>query len=119
MKKHKHSSVPIVGGTSLLMIFTVLCLIVFTLLTLSTVNASRNLSNVSADSVLAYYEADSQAEKIFAQLRAGEKPEIVTVEENVYSFSCHISETQVLLVEVYLEDGEWKIMRWQSESTNR
>ena len=119
MKKHKHFSVPIVGGTSLLMIFAVLCLIVFTLLTLSTVNSARSLSNVSAQSVVEYYAADSQAEKIFAQLRAGEFPEDVILENGIYSYQCEISDTQILCVEVCWQDGTWRVLKWQSESEIR
>ena len=51
-----------VGGSSLLVIFAVLCLTVFALLTLSTAAADSRLSQDAADAVEAYYQADSQAE---------------------------------------------------------
>ena len=38
---------PMVGGSSLLVIFAVLCLTIFTLLTLSTVQADTRLSEAS------------------------------------------------------------------------
>ena len=65
---HKHAP-PAVGGSSLLVIFSVLCLTVFALLSLSTVQASGRLSSTSAQAVAAYYQADSQAEAILARLR--------------------------------------------------
>ena len=49
-KKHRFSF-PAVGGSSLLVIFAVLCLTVFALLGLSTVQAGQRLSNASAEAV--------------------------------------------------------------------
>ena len=115
--KQPTSRSPMVGGTSLITIFAVLCLIVFTLLTLSTVVASRDLAERSHDAVTAYYAADSQAEQIFAQLRAGEIPAGVTVEENRYCYTCPISDTQFLSVELMEENGNWNVIVWRTCST--
>ena len=68
MRDRKNAAPAIVGGSSLIMVFAVLCLTVFTLLTLSTVQADRRLSEVTAEAVSAYYAADTEAERIFAQL---------------------------------------------------
>ena len=119
MKPNKHNAPPMVGGSSLLIIFAVLCLTVFSLLTLSTAKADQRLSAVSADAVSAYYAADFQAETILSQLRSGQLPEGVTVNGSVYSYTCKISETQTLMVEVSLIEGSWEILRWQSVSSNR
>ena len=54
----KRFSAPIVGGSSLLVIFAVLCLTVFALLGLSTVQAGGRLSEASAEAVSAYYAGD-------------------------------------------------------------
>lgn len=113
-----HKQAPaMVGGSSLLVIFAVLCLTVFALLSLSTVQASGRLSDASAQAVSAYYQADSQAEAILAQLRRGKLPEGVTQEKGFCSYSCPISETQALAVEVRLEGQAYTILRWQSVST--
>ena len=53
----KRTFPPIVGISSLLVIFSALCLTVFTLLTISTARAERRLSDVSAEAVSAYYNA--------------------------------------------------------------
>ena len=119
MKNKKNSFPPMVGGSSLLMIFAILCLTVFTLLTLSTVNAGRRLSNISADAVSAYYSADLEAEQIFAQLRLGELPDSVEAEDSVYRYTCAISDTQFLAVELHFENDEWNILRWQTETLNQ
>ena len=58
----KRFSAPAVGGSSLLVIFAVLCLTVFALLGLSTVQADGRLSGASAEAVSAYYAADCRAE---------------------------------------------------------
>ena len=110
----KQQASPIIGGTSLITIFAVLCLVVFTLLTLSTVTASRRLATASHSAVSAYYNADCQAEFIFAQLRSGTTPESVTVNGNYYSYQCPISDTQYLLVELSYTNGNWSILRWCS-----
>ena len=56
----------------MLTIFAVLCLTVFALLSLSTVRADGRLSQISARSVEEYYNADSKAQEVLAQLRSGE-----------------------------------------------
>lgn len=112
-------SPPAVGGSSLLVIFAVLCLTVFALLGLSTVQAGGRLSGASADAVSAYYDADCHAEAILARLRAGELPEGVTRSGDTYFYACPISDTQELRVEVRLEGETWTVLRWQAVSTAR
>ena len=115
-KKHRFSF-PAVGGSSLLVIFAVLCLTVFALLGLSTVQAGRRLSNASAEAVENYYQADTRAEEILARLRCGEMPEGVTVWDDRYAYECPISETRSLQVEVRLNGEEYTVLRWQVVST--
>jgi len=124
----KRSS-PAVGASSLLVIFAVLCLTVFALLSLSTVQADKRLSDASAEAALAYYEADTAAERIFALLRAGELPDGVTIQSytdliegepisgQFCSYVCPISETQALEVELAEQNGVWTVLRWQAVST--
>ena len=115
-KKHRFSF-PAVGGSSLLVIFAVLCLTVFALLGLSTVQAGQRLSNASAEAVESYYQADARAEEILARLRCGEMPEGVTVWDDRYAYECPISETRSLQVEVRLNGEEYTVLRWQAVST--
>ena len=109
-------SAPIVGGTSLLVMFAVLCLTVFALLGLSAVQAGTRLSQATAQAVSAYYQADCQAEEIFARLRSGEVPANVTETNGIYSYTCPISDTQQLQVVLLEKTGEWTVLRWQAES---
>ena len=119
MQSRKHFSPPMVGGSSLLVIFAVLCLTIFTLLALGTVQADGRLSDASIKAVSDYYAADSEAERILSRLRQGEIPGSVTRQENTYSYSCRISDTQNLVVEVILENNTWTILRWQAVPTER
>ena len=78
-KKKDRTPAPVVGGSSLLVIFSVLCLTVFALLCLAQVQAGGRLSKASAEAVAAYYRADAQAQEILAHLRSGRIPQGVSV----------------------------------------
>ena len=108
---------PLVGGSSLLVVFAVLCLTVFALLGFSTVQADKRLSDASAAAVRDYYTADLQAEVILAQLRNGDIPDGVVEKNGVYSYVCPVSKTQELQVAVRIDDEAWEILRWQTVST--
>ena len=117
-RQNSHEQAPIVGGSSLVVIFAVLCLTVFALLGLSTVRADKRLADVNLKAVTDYYSAEYEAEEILAKLRSGEISEGVSVKENnVFYYSCKVSETQILCVEVAFEEKEWNILRWQTVST--
>ena len=112
MKKERISA-PAVGGSPLLVIFAVLCLTVFALLSLSTVQAERRMADTAAKAVTDYYTADLQAQKIFARLRTGEMVDAVTVAGDTYRYSCVISKHQALEVTLQKEDDTWRVCRWQ------
>lgn len=117
MKEHKRFSPPAVGGVSLLVVFAVLALTVFALLSLSTAQADDRLADASVQAVTDYYEADCAAQEILARLRSGEMPPEVTVTEGVCTYRCLISDTQELLVELLLDGQEYTVLRWQAVST--
>lgn len=119
MKQKSTFSLPAVGLSSLLVIFAVLCLTVFSLLSVSTVSAHQRLAQNSRQTVAGYYLADSQAEEILARLRSGEIPQGVSREGNLYTYSCPISETQTLAVWVEVEGQQYHILRWQAISTEK
>ena len=130
-EEKKRFSPPAVGGSSLLVIFAVLCLTVFALLSMSTVQADKRLADASAQAVRGYYDADAAAEAILAQLRRGEIPDGVTVTELHLSdgegagglaaqYACPISDTQVLRVGVLFPEGlgdSYEIRVWQAVYT--
>jgi len=114
-RKQPKGQAPMVGGSSLLVIFAVLCLIVFALLGFSTVQADKRLEDISVEAVEKYYAADSQAERILAQLRNGQIPEGVTEQDGICGYTCPVSDTQALQVRVRASD--WKVLSWKLVST--
>ena len=111
--KHHRISAPAIGGSSLLVIFALLALTVFALLSLSTVQAEKRMADAAARSVSDYYAADLEAERIFARLRAGETVDGVVVQGNNYSYACAISEHQILKVQLEKKEDTWYVCRWQ------
>ena len=112
MKRYRISP-PAIGGSSLLVIFALLALTVFALLSLSTVQAEKRMADATAQAVAEYYAADLEAERIFALLRAGETVNGVAVNGNVYSYRCAVSENQMLNVELEKKENTWRVCRWQ------
>ena len=108
---------PMVGITSLLAVFAVLCLTVFAVLSLSTVRADQRLQEKSAAAVADFYAADTAAETVLARLRKGQTVDGVTRDGDVYRYGCRISETQILAVEVRITGTAYEILRWQAVST--
>ena len=117
MKKQERFSPTAVGGSSLLVIFAVLCMTVFALLTLSSVLAERRLADAATQSVTAYYEADLQAEKVLARLRAGEQIPGLEEKDGTYEFEILISGRQTLSVALARGEDDWVILRWQTVTT--
>ena len=116
MKMYDRISSPAVGAASLLTVFAVLCLTVFALLSLSSAQAEKRMSESSARSVADYYLADAQAEEIFARLRNGELPPAVEQDSGYYHYSCPVSQSQSLEVTLYCDEGHWSVLRWQTEA---
>jgi len=119
-KQKKRFYPPAVGGVSLLVVFAVLCLTVFALLSLTTVQADVRLADASAQAAADYYAADLEAQTILARLRNGERPEGVTFTGSGLlraEYTCRISDTQELQVSVILQGisgREYVIERWQA-----
>ena len=132
MREQKKSSFspPALGGASLLVIFAVLALTIFALLSLSTVRADGRLSEGSAQAVQDYYAADSKAQAVLAWLRTGEgSPDVpddfsITTSiseygggrrsETIHSYTIPISDTQELQVEVLADGTSYEVLRWQA-----
>jgi len=118
MNKEKNGfRFPVMGVSSLLIIFSVLCLTVFAILSVSTASAGSRLSEKAAQSVTDYYAADSQAEKTIAALRSGEIPEGVSADGDIYSFTCPASDTLELQVNVRISGTDYEVLQWQMVST--
>ncbi len=108
---------PFTGGSSLLVIFAVLCLTVFALLAFRTVTADKRLADASAEAVRQYYEADTSAEAILGQLRTGIVPDGVSKDGDAYAYLCPMSDTQALSVVVFVTGTEYEIKQWKVVTT--
>ena len=110
MKKSGASSIGIQGGSSLIVIFGVLCLVVFSVLALSGSLAGGRLESASVDATTAYYEADSKAEEKLAELRE-------TGKDGTYNYSVDISDSQSINVSVKIKGDSYEIISWQTNYT--
>ena len=130
-RKKENFSPPAIGGSSLLVVFAVLALTVFALLSLSTVRADVRLGDTAAQAVKDYYAAEMKAQEVLAQLRDGGRgavSEYAVLEmyamypdgcETTYSYTIPISENRSLEVTVAVSpDGtDYSVQRWESVYT--
>lgn len=105
------------GVVSLVMIFCVLCLSVFAVLTLATADRERRFSELNAERAAAYYAADAEAARIVSALSRGEQvdQELTYIEENgerCVEFSIPAGGEQSLDVLVRLTDRGCEVRRW-------
>ncbi len=116
MKKREYLTAPATGGSSLLVIFAVLCLVIFSLLSLNTVLSEKRISEASARVTEDWYAADLQAQEVFARLRAGERVDGVMQTGQTYTYAVPVSGHQTLLVVLKEMDGCWEVVSWRSEA---
>ncbi len=103
---NKNSSPLGIGIITIFMILVVLCLTTFAILTLSSARADLRLSQVNAETVTAYYEADARAARLYSDFRAGS--------ENELGKTLPVTDTQSLYLHlVRRADGEVAILAWQ------
>ena len=117
MNKEKNKLLLGFGGGTLLVTFGVLCMVVLAMLSITTVQSDRRQADASVQSVADFYAADRMAQNIYARLKLGEIPEGVEVEGNIYRYTCPVSDTQVLEVEVQKTEDGWEVLRWQAVTT--
>ncbi len=113
-----------IGLSTLMMVFTVLCLTIFA--TLSFFQAKRNLkeTDLIVNSSVEYYAADYKASVIYKDLLDNLdnldylNKNNVKVEDNVYSYSIKINDTSSLDVKLEYNDGSFTILKWQEVAYN-
>ena len=114
MKKREQFAPPAVGGSSLLAIFAVLCLAVFALLSINAAKAEQRQADAASKAVREYYNADIQAQEVYARLRSGKILEGVREEDGIYAYEIPISEGQILVVRLEKNGETWNILRWEA-----
>ena len=113
------------GAVSLVMIFCVLCLAVFSVLTLATADRESKLSEMTARSAAEYYQADRDATVIVAALQNGSETSLpaelddvnIAWDGDTASFLLPMGDSLGLDVAVSVHGGTYEILRWQTVYT--
>lgn len=117
-----------VGGSSLLMVFIIVCLTTFATLSLLSANSDYKLSAKTAQSVSDYYAADGRAterlQQIDALILSGQAEEIVRLglaEQTIdgYTYSEAINNSQSLQVTLRMQNNRCTVVGWQVENTGQ
>ena len=118
-----------VGSASFVLIFAVLCMTIFALISLSSAVSDRVLSDTQEGLVTDYYDADMRAEFILAKILSTDAiPETidgvsitVTYDPDTgaetAAFSCQLSDAKVLDVEVIIYENSYEILQWKMRDT--
>jgi hypothetical protein len=114
-----------VGSASIILVFAVICMAIFAVITFSSAISNNALVKVEKELVRSYYEADSLAEAVLARLLTADViPDEVlgveiqsgwdlTLDAEVISFTCGISDTKELYAVIAVYDTEMDILVWR------
>ena len=114
-----------IGSASIMLVFTVLCLTVFSLISYTVAENEKILIETEARLVTNYYEADMLAERILAEIMASEQvpQSVFGIEINtclqsfpdaiLISFSSAVNETTNLSVEAVISGDLLSIITWR------
>jgi len=119
-----------VGSASIVLVFAVLCLTVFSLITYIVAGNDKALVDTEAALVVGYYEADALAERIVSDIieADGIPAEVRGIEINSYwdmdadaeiaYFYCPISEHKSLYVRLVIHYDSYDILSWRMYDTD-
>ena len=143
MSKRKYPTINI-GSSSMLVVFIILCLVTFSVLSVASANNDRKYSEKIADRTTAYYEASNKAEELLSQIDdklkqvyeqynaeyLSQVPNALTSIDGIdtsdfpsVSFSVPINDTQTLSVSLLIQipekegDTFYTITSWKEIST--
>ncbi|HEX3038224.1 MAG TPA: hypothetical protein VHO94_04435 [Oscillospiraceae bacterium] len=92
-----------VGTSSILMIFVVLCLTTFGVLSYVTANADYKLSQKNADAVTAYYKADTKANELLKTIDS----QLLLADESAVYFETGTGTSEIPHVEQFRQKSEF------------
>ena len=119
-----------VGSASIVLIFAVLCLTIFALITFSVADRERVLVEREAELVIGFYRADAIAEIFLADfLDESASPDTTYILDKstawcgilraeITNFNVSITETMRLAVSVAVYDRHFDILSWRIENTH-
>jgi hypothetical protein len=135
MERNKTFPVTGIGMVSLLMIWIILCMVIFAALALTTASRDVNFSRTLAQHTTAYYDADNQAQEILRQLdqkisAVQNQEELLSslpdgvsgnIQEGILTLSYQVPMTQdqALSVVLTVQDGRYTITAWQEIQTTQ
>jgi hypothetical protein len=114
-----------VGSASIILVFAVLCLTVFSLITFLVAGNEKALADAEAELVIGYYEADALAEQILAKIvEADDMPDMILgveissywdmwLEEEIVHFLCPMPGTKALYVKAAVYCEPCGILSWR------
>ena len=114
-----------VGSASILLVFAVLCLTIFSVITLRTATTDMAMTEFWKESVTAYYDADSLAESIVSEILGLEdiptfvqgidiNTELINdTDGKMVSFSLPVSEQKELYVRLAIFSGFHETLEWK------
>jgi len=118
-----------VGSASIVLVFAVLCLTIFSLITFVVAANEKNLTDVKIELVTGYYKADALADLILADILASETVPATIRDVNIYEgwddgrgvetiyFFCNISDIKALYVNIAVYDDSFDILNWHMYDT--
>ena len=118
-----------IGSTSLVLIFTILCLSIFCLISHTAAANDLNRARAEAELVVAYYQADALAERVLAEIIVAESiPSAIQGLQistdtadggNVQTaaFSCPMSERKELYVKLSKSADLYEVLAWKMQDT--
>ena len=127
-----------VGSASIVLVFAVLCLTVFSLITFVVAHNDKVLAEAESKFVLGYYEADTLAERVLAEILAKGYQPGTDISDNILgvdvqgtwefdmdsfmdslslSYSCPISDRKFLYVGLTIIDDSYEIHSWSMRDT--
>ena len=119
-----------VGSASIVLVFAVLCLTIFSLITYVVAGNDKALVDAKVELVTGYYEADAMAERVLSELLGAEvtPDNVLGVDintrfdddlgvETVYFF-CRVSDIKALYVNLVIRDDSFDILSWRMYDTD-
>ena len=119
-----------VGSASIVLVFAVLCLTIFSLITLVVSSNDKDLVDAQAQLVSGYYEADTLATRILADILSNDQVPDNILGVDIYTgwddtlnaettyFFCHVSDVKALYVNLVFHDDSYDILSWRMRDTD-
>lgn len=112
------------GSTLIVLVFSVLCLTIFSLISLSAANIDKAMADAKVQMVEGYYKADLRAELILAEILEAdalptsiEEIDILPIDGGA-AFACPISDNKELYVEIAITVDSYDIITWRMRDTD-